>query len=81
MVTDFASGFAVLWAAAGCFLAALTAPRPAFALTILPVFDISITSAANATLLEATINDAIGIIGSLYSNTGVGWHRVQPGGR
>lgn len=55
---------------AGLFLAALAGPRAATALTVVPVFDSSITGAANAIQLEAAITDAAGIIGSLYSNPG-----------
>lgn len=54
----------------GLILAFLDRPNPAVALTITPAFDLSITSAANALPLEAAINSAIGIIGSLYANPG-----------
>ena len=43
---------------------------PAQALVIAPYFSTSITGASNAALVEAAINTAIGVIDSLYSNTG-----------
>ncbi len=51
-------------------LIALAAARPASALTIIPLFDISITGAANAAQLEGAISDAAGVISSLYTNAG-----------
>ena len=52
-------------------LIALAAARPASALTIAPLFDSSITSAADAAQLEGAIADAAGVISSLYTNAGV----------
>jgi hypothetical protein len=44
--------------------------RPAAALTITPLFDSSIVGAPDQTEVESAINDAIGTIESLYTNTG-----------
>jgi hypothetical protein len=54
----------------GLLMAALAMLRPAAALTIAPTFDTSITGAPNAAQLEASINAASSLIGSLYSSPG-----------
>jgi hypothetical protein len=54
----------------GAILAIATGIRPAEALTITPYFDSSIVGASDQAELESAINDAIGTIDSLYSNTG-----------
>jgi PEP-CTERM motif len=51
-------------------MAALAMAHPAVGLTITPLFDSSITSAADAGDVEGAINQAIGTIESLYLNTG-----------
>jgi hypothetical protein len=55
---------------AGAFVAAVVSTRQAAALTITPLFDSSIAGAANQTEVESAIDNAIGTIESLYSNTG-----------
>jgi hypothetical protein len=54
----------------GAFLAAVAGVGPAAALTITPFFDSSIVGASDQIQLESAINDAIGTIDSLYTNTG-----------
>lgn len=57
-----------VWGAA--LLAVTVCAHPAAALTITALFDSSITGAGNAAQMESAINDAIGTIDSLYSNSG-----------
>lgn len=54
----------------GALLAAVMTTHPAAALTITPLFDSSIVGAADQTEVENAIDDAIGTIESLYTNTG-----------
>lgn len=54
----------------GAVLAAAVGVRPAAALTITPYFDSSIVGASDQAAVEGAINDAIGTIDSLFSNTG-----------
>jgi hypothetical protein len=54
----------------GIFMAALAGAHPARAMTIVPYFDSSITTAANATSVEFAIDTAISTIDSLYTNAG-----------
>jgi hypothetical protein len=57
-----------IWSLA--LVGAMAGVQPAAALTITPLFDSSITGAANAAQVEGAINAAIGTIDSLYSNNG-----------
>jgi PEP-CTERM motif len=57
-----------IWSLA--LVSAMAGARPAAALTITPLFDASITGAANAAQVEGAINAAIGTIDSLYFNNG-----------
>ncbi len=54
----------------GLLLGTVAGGNPVVALTITPLFDGSITGAANAAAVEAAISNAIGGINSLYSNAG-----------
>jgi hypothetical protein len=54
----------------GTMLATIFGVGPAAALTITPFFDSSIVGASDQAELETAINDALGTIDSLYTNTG-----------
>jgi len=57
----------LLWGLVLGSLASATQPAQAGTLTIVPMFDSTITGASNAAQIEAAINSAVGTINSLYS--------------
>jgi hypothetical protein len=68
--------------ALACFsVAVVTTAKPAAALTINPIFDSSVTSLSNASLIESVFNEAAGAYDTAFSdqvtiNIGVSWGKV-----